>query len=79
MGGALVTRLVRMPISMLHWKMVSLMLKGAISYARLWCIWSAGAALLIDMKDGSRHRSLRGPNQLRSTFPVRACRCVPLW
>lgn len=31
MGGTLVTRLVRMPISMLHWKMVSLRLKGAIS------------------------------------------------
>lgn len=36
MGGTLVTKFVRMPISMLHWKMVSLMLNGAISYARLW-------------------------------------------
>lgn len=35
-GGTLVTRFVRMPISMLHWNMVSLMLNGAISYARLW-------------------------------------------
>lgn len=34
-GGTLVTRLVRMPISMLHWTMVSLRLNGAISNARL--------------------------------------------
>jgi hypothetical protein len=34
-GGTLVTRLVRIPISMLHWKIVTLMLKGATSKARL--------------------------------------------
>lgn len=34
-GGTLVTRFVRMPISMLHCRIVSLTLNGAISYARL--------------------------------------------
>lgn len=43
MGGTLVTRFVRMPISMLHSRIVSLTLNGAISYARL-CFrtWLAG-------------------------------------
>lgn len=31
MGGTLVTRFVRIPISILHWKIVSLTLNGAIS------------------------------------------------
>lgn len=35
MGGTLVIRLERMSISMLDWTMVTLMLNGATSYARL--------------------------------------------
>lgn len=36
MGGTVVTRFVRIGISILHCKIVSLTLYGAISYARLW-------------------------------------------
>lgn len=34
-GGTLVTRFVRIRISMLHWRMDTFVLNGAISYARL--------------------------------------------
>lgn len=34
-GGTLLMRFVRMQISMLHWRMETLMLKGATSYAML--------------------------------------------
>lgn len=73
MGGTLVTRFVRIPISILHWKMVSLMLKGATSNARLYnpvsptisTIW-AGVY--------SRRRILQGPSLQRNTFLDLACR-----
>lgn len=52
MGGTLVTRLERMPISMLHCKIVSLMLNGAISYAMLFVI---SQLVLPDKVNGSQY------------------------
>lgn len=45
-----------MPISILHWKMVSLILNGAISYARLWYrVISYTATLLMNTGETITH------------------------